>query len=312
LTDSNRKDLFEITSRKDEAKSEWRNRNERYLGYYVNYLTRLQNRRTLHYELIFSVIGLGLLVNLASEAVSAFIRACVEYNRSVIIEQSLILVVLSSFTVLFASQFDNIMKKFDPNPRSLYLPITLFDCSKYDEENYAYIYNFLESKSLTEFKAFSERFFTNLEGWYSFLFHPIKPVITKYVTEYEKVDFNEQFPTTTKTFDISQLNNSNKKMTMSIILRPHIIYSFGSSGSSNVRNINIDLKLDFEDPLDPQADDIISELYWFRLGGVPEYISRALSRSFHPLIDEINPAKQHEEVKKRFEKQQKRANSQQK
>ena len=58
--------LSDYAKQRRQAKAQWTQENKEYLLFFIDYLTRLQTRRILHYELIFSVVGLGLMVNIFS------------------------------------------------------------------------------------------------------------------------------------------------------------------------------------------------------------------------------------------------------
>jgi hypothetical protein len=303
VDEKEREDFYDRNRRKDQASVQWRERNQEYLGYYVDYISRLQSRRILHYELIFSVVSLGLIVNLASSVILEIQKSFHNQNWSLLESSTLELLIMIAIGYVIVLLFDKRMKEYDPNPRSLYLPITLIDCSNYrDEETYDHIYNYLNSKKMTEFKEYSQRFFRTLENWYSHLFHPIVPQMISEYFEYDDIDFNKVFPITKRAYDITELTTSGIKLTLEVILRPQIIYSFGEGKQPHIRGIDIDLKVDVGNPMDSQADDLIIELYWRRLGRIPEYVSIAIERAFYPLIDEINPAKIREKVMAEYRK----------
>lgn len=297
VANKEREDLYDSNRRKDQARIQWQERNQKYVGYYIDYISRLQSRRILHYELIFSVIGLGLIVNLLSSTLFEMAKSLIDKNWSLLFLQLCLILGMTVGAYAFGLLFDKRMKKYDPTPRSLYLPITLVDCSNYrDEETYDHIYDYLNSKKMNEFKEYSQRFFKSLENWYSHLFHPIAPRMISENFECEDFDVSRFFPTTIRSYDITELTTSGLELFFEVILRPHIIYSFGKEKESHVRGIDIDLKVDISNPMDPNADDLIKELYWRRLGRIPESVSIAIERAFYPLIDEINPSKIREKV----------------
>ena len=292
MDEKEQEDLYDRTRHKDQASVLWRERNQEYLGYYVDYISRLQSRRILHYELIFSVVGLGLIVNLASSVISEIPKSFSNQNWSLLTTQVCLILGMIAVAYVIGRLFDKRMKEYDPNPRSLYLPITLVDCSNYRaEETYDHIYNYLNSKKMIEFKEYSQRFFRTLENWYSHLFHPIVPQMISEDYEYDDIDFTKVFPITKRAYDITELTTSGLDLTLEVILRPQIIYSLGDGNQPHVRGIDIDLKVDVGNPMDPKADDLITELYWRKLGRIPEFVSIAIEKAFYPLIDEINPVK---------------------
>ena len=87
VDEKEQEDLYDRTRHKDQASVLWRERNQEYLGYYVDYISRLQSRRILHYELIFSVVGLGLIVNLASSVILEIPKSFSNQNWSLLTTQ---------------------------------------------------------------------------------------------------------------------------------------------------------------------------------------------------------------------------------
>lgn len=293
MDEKEREGHYDRTRRKGRATAQWKERNKKYLDDYVDYVNRLQNPRILHYELLFSVVFLGLAVNLLASLIWEMGKSIINQNMPSLTAQVCWGLVIASLAYVIGLLFDKKMREYDPSPRSLYLPITLVDCAnyRYDEETFDHIYNYLNSEKMIEFKKYSQRFFCALEFYYSHIFNPITPQMISEDFEYEIFDIAELFPTTMRAYDLTELATSGRKSTLEVILRPHIIYAFSEGRVPHVRGIVIDLKVDIVNPADPKADKLITELYWIRLGRIPEYASIAVEKAFHPLIDEINPSK---------------------
>jgi len=291
--------LFERNRRKDQAKENWLDRNKEILYLYTDYISKMQQRKIFQYDLIFAVVGLGLLVNLGSSVIETLVSSIFINNLNQIIVESLKLIIILALTLLLGLIFNDYMKKYDPHPRSLFLPITLNDCIGYrDEETFNYIYEYLSSENFADFTDFPNRFFNTLQRWFGHLFSPITGEQLNQMIENmeETIKFDEMisgelFPTVTRKYNISDIFISDQEASLSIILRPHVIYSFGAEKQQHVRDVNVDIIVDMKNPMKPHTDEAVQELYYRKIGRIPEYISIAIEQSFYPLIDEINPAK---------------------
>jgi len=288
-----REDFAERGRRKEKARDAWRENNKQFLEIYENYLQSIQRTRTQYSEFVLSALVLGVIVNIASSLIYDLPSLLISENWSIFSIKLFLLFIIFMIAYGLSASFYERMKQYDPPPRSMILPINFEeDMPNFiDKDTYELITAYIKSEKMIEFEEFSQRFFKTLQHWLPYAFNPHTPPMIKETKEYDDLDIEKIFPTTSQTYDLTSLTHEKTSVQMEVRITPRIIFSFGNGRQPNIRDINVDLKLDINELFNPKAVQIIKEIYWFRLGHIPQYASLAIEHSFFPLIDEINPAK---------------------
>lgn len=288
---------FDKTIKKErEASFRWREKNEKYLNDYLDYLSTIQNWSKSRYELLLIIIGIGFIINLSSSIMLQLMIDTKIIGSNSYLISSIILVCL---TIIIIYSYTSYMKRYMPSKRSFIFGVTLDELAQArDKKQWEYILKYIDGKKMLEFKEFGKRFFENLEFYMRNTFDPGK--LENKSEELVKDNLfksDETFVGYRRKYSIINLSTRNIISYFEVSLEPSVTYSYGEGKQTHVKDIFINFTIDVEDNSNPYADDFIKELYWMKLGGLLDDTAICIERAFYPLIDEINPSKIIEEYR---------------
>jgi hypothetical protein len=277
-------EFFKKTQEKHKASQEWLNNSRHSFERALFNIDKYQERKLLTVQVILLIFVGAFCVNILSATVFDLSITDLALQRVYldIGVTGLSIIALIAIFVLLRQQ----LSKYKPPEPVLVLSIKPEDTEPFlRAAQFKSITEYLEQGKLKDFRVFGNKLFESLSGFFPIMLPKIEE---KPIKEYEKQEdpTSKEYPTLIKEYDISPLSTTGVKVTLEVVLAPHVVYSFTTEGDKTASySFYLIFRFRILNPMHCDANKFLEEYYYLSASNVIEFSSYAIANAFRNLKD---------------------------